>query len=187
VLDTVAHSQESTPAPADVERAGRIRDLLKARGWTQARAAKELDVSQSTVESWVGVTKAVKPHWPHLARMAELFDVTPGWIETGDDRPAEPVDPVETLRHDVDQLRGRVTQLGEQFRFIAANTERITKLEGATDQMGEMLRDLGEALVPLTEALQSASADRRRDAGSPPPTGERRRVAGRRRNDQPPG
>ena len=77
ICDTVEN--QVTPITADspepdLERAERIRELKDQRGWSYQRLADEIGVSKPTAESWV--YRQVKPNWPHLARLAEVFDVT---------------------------------------------------------------------------------------------------------------
>jgi len=174
----------------DAARAARIRARIKELGWPVQRVADAVGVPKSTVESWI-YRRQVKPNWPHLAKLADVLDVTPGWLESGD-QSAVPTDPVDMLRHDVDQFRGRLAHLDEQIRFIAANTQRITKLEEALAdgrrelaEVREILEQQALDLMPVVTRLLQVEADRRSSEVRPPAAGERRASTGRRQNDPP--
>jgi transcriptional regulator with XRE-family HTH domain len=177
---------------SDARRAARIRALKEGRGWTWSRIAEAMGVKLETVQTWGSPTKAVKPNWPHLAKLAELFDTTPGWIETGDDT-APPADPAMTLRYDVDQLRGQVAHNAEAIRFIAENGERISRLEEALAagrrelaEVREILEQQAVELMPVVTRLLQVEADRRSSEAHLPEAEERRASTGRRRSDLPP-
>jgi transcriptional regulator with XRE-family HTH domain len=180
----------AVPPGEDQARADRIRLLKDRARWTYQRLADEVGVNKGTAESWV--YRQVKPNWPHLARLAEVFDVTPGWIETGDET-AAPADPLATVRYDVDQLKGIVAHLTEQVRFIAANRERLTGLEESLEagrrelaEVREILdRQATELLMPIATRLLAGEADRRSSAAPLPEDAERRASTGRRRTDPP--
>lgn len=187
VWNTVTQRQEDkTSGVDDRARAARIQQLKDSRGWTWQRLAAEVGVELVTAQTWGSPSKAVKPSWPHLAKLAQVFGTTPAWIETGEDT-GEPADPVETLRYDVDQLRGRLTQLDQQIRFIAENRDGITRLEAAVEKILALLREQGTALGELLQEQSVAQteglAGRRAAEGHAPASGERRTASGRRQND----
>ena len=60
----------------------RIQQERIERGMEQAELAKQVGVSEKSVSLWErGINS---PNWPHIKRLAELFEVHPGWLVSGD-------------------------------------------------------------------------------------------------------
>lgn len=189
-------AMERTTSDDPRGRARRIASLKTGRGWTWARVAEEVGVSADTVESWV--YRGVKPSWPNLRRLAQVFDVSPTWIETGENS-GNGTDPVATLEHRVDQIEMRARHGADLGRFVQSNIERIGGLEHRMEALeasamrveSELagLRELMEGTATAVKALRTAGVAPPQPAVDGSPRQERRTIGGRRRTDpqSPPG
>ena len=73
-----------------------LAELMEERNVTQYRLAKQLDISQSTISSWM--QGASRPHKSTLRRVADFFEVTPEYLETGIKKEPPPEEQLEWIR-----------------------------------------------------------------------------------------
>jgi transcriptional regulator with XRE-family HTH domain len=57
----------------------KLKELVKAKGFSITRAAEELDVSRQAFTSW---TNDQVPKGSHLVRLSRVLDVEPGYFFT---------------------------------------------------------------------------------------------------------
>ncbi len=56
----------------------RLNKLIKERGITKYKLAKDLDVPPSTVRSWINYN--INPREPKIEKLAKYFGVHPAWL-----------------------------------------------------------------------------------------------------------
>ena len=64
-----------------------LSDLMKERGWTNYRLAKQMDCSQSTVANWIA--GETKPQKATMKRLAAVLGVSVAYLNGDEKRPAE--------------------------------------------------------------------------------------------------
>lgn len=61
----------------------RLTQLIKEKGISKYRLAKDLDVPASTVRSWINYN--INPREPNLEKLAKYFEVHPAWLRYKDE------------------------------------------------------------------------------------------------------
>ena len=61
----------------------RLNKLIKEKGITKYRLAKDLKVPPSTVRSWINYN--INPREPNLEKLAKYFEVHPAWLRYKDE------------------------------------------------------------------------------------------------------
>jgi transcriptional regulator with XRE-family HTH domain len=59
----------------------RIQQLIKEKGISKYRLAKDLDVPPSTVRSWINYN--ISPREPNIKKLEKYFGVHPAWLRYG--------------------------------------------------------------------------------------------------------
>lgn len=62
----------------------RIHKLIKEKGISKYRLAKDLDVPPSTVRSWINYN--INPREPNIKKLEKYFGVHPAWLRYGDEQ-----------------------------------------------------------------------------------------------------
>ena len=62
----------------------RIYKLIKEKGISKYRLAKDLDVPPSTVRSWINYN--INPREPNIKKLEKYFGVHPAWLRYGDEQ-----------------------------------------------------------------------------------------------------
>ena len=73
----------------------RIHKLIKDKGISKYRLAKDLDVPPSTVRSWINYN--INPREPNIKKLEKYFGVHPAWLRYGA-KESSPESKDETLR-----------------------------------------------------------------------------------------
>lgn len=61
----------------------RLNSLIKEKGITKYKLAKDLNVPPSTVRSWINYN--INPREPNLEKLAKYFEVHPAWLRYKDE------------------------------------------------------------------------------------------------------
>lgn len=135
----------------------RIRELRERSPWKQHHMAEKIGVG---LRMWQRIEQRGTTEWERVEQIAEIHDVDPHWIWSGEEKPATP----DLMR----QLNGSSS---EQLDRIEGMLQRLLNAAGLeTDEVTEAAEEVALADVPEPQS-QSETTPRRRDVA------ERRRAA----------
>lgn len=149
----------------------RLQEAREAKGWSQARLAKEAGVSAGSIGNWESGTRQ-QPR--SLIELARALDVNPAWLSGLDEPREDPAAGVElrfamkeeapnaTLGQAVLQLARVIFVEGPAERDLIAHHIAYLIRQGPDERIASAIDALATVVVPLA-ALPSAP----RDATSP--------------------
>ena len=135
---------------------GRLKAVLKKRGWSQQDLADTLGVSQSAVSDWARDENL--PEGRFLIQMPGLFGVSGHWLLTGEDRDTLGGPTASALR---EELRSRVLAALEA---VLAPTAPAAAGSGPGASGGNQG---GKASDPLDHETEDVESVRRPQPGAP--------------------
>lgn len=129
-----------------IERAARIKQLREESPYTQAALADLIGVTPRAYQRW---EEGGGIEWDHLERLAEIHDVEVMWIHRGSGRGPTPEmfrpdgaselrEAVAALESKIDQVLGRVAQLGATVLAVQSTQQdlqaRLRRLDHRTGE-----------------------------------------------------
>ena len=148
----------------DLIRAQRIRELRKARKWSQEELGKRINAAKNSVYSWERDINPIPPNLDYVAAMANLFNVSADYLlglTVVSSRVGEALK-IEDVEADTLPLLRTGRVIDELVRRLAARDPDIVLLfsqEFSNDEI-EMIYPTLQAVMKYREAMQKAKAAR---------------------------
>ena len=107
----------------------RLKSLREAKGWSLRHVAKEIGVSHNTISKWEtdpdasSSSQTARPSRFNILKIAELFNVEPGWILFG----SEETTRNQTIANKMDLLSTQELDQIENMVDLLISTRDSTK------------------------------------------------------------